>query len=330
MPLNEFEIIKNCFTRQSRHSTVVCGIGDDCAIVSPSEGKQLVMSMDSLVAGTHFPNDAAPYDIATRALCTSLSDLAAMGAKPLWFTLGLTIPEVNDTWLSAFSDGLFTIARRYDVDLIGGDTTRGPLTVTIQVHGEVDSGAALTRSAAQVGDSVFVTGPLGDGAAALSLIQGGRFSDPLQKEYLWQRFYQPLPQIETGLHLSRVANAAIDISDGLLADASHIAVASQIVLKLDLDALPMSAALIGNEQYDRDQCLEWALSGGDDYQLLFTVSQNRIFDVTQLCQSDKLNAIEIGYVAAIESKPGVECLREGQKCDVADMTNHKGYQHFVS
>ena len=171
MSLNEFSLIKQFFTRQAQQASVIKSVGDDCAILSVPNHQQLVLSMDTLVAGRHFPESATPYQIATRALCTSVSDLAAMGAKPLWFTLGLTLPSADEPWLAQFSAGLFAAAAPLNIDLIGGDTTKGPLTITVQAHGVVDKECALQRDAAQQNDRVFVSGYLGDGAAALALIQ---------------------------------------------------------------------------------------------------------------------------------------------------------------
>jgi thiamine-monophosphate kinase len=334
MPLNEFDIIKKYFTRQSSHSTVVSTvgdacIGDDCAVVNPAQGKQLVMSMDTLVAGTHFPESATPYQIATRALCTSLSDLAAMGARPLWFTLGLTLPHVSEQWLSEFSRGLFVIADQFNVDLIGGDTTKGPLSVTVQVHGEVNTGAALMRSSAQAGDAVFVTDVVGDGAAALAMLQGANFLDDSLQKYLLARFYQPLPQIAVGESLAPLANAAIDISDGLLADAGHIARASNVVIQLDLEDIPVAEGLKNNTQCTQEQCWQWGLSGGDDYQLLFTMPLHHLEKLRGEIAAQDVTITQIGRVVSAENDQSkVVLMKQQQVCDVAHITNMQGYQHF--
>lgn len=323
MSLHEFDVIKKYFTRPSAHSSVNKSVGDDCAIVTVAPTKQLVMSMDTLVSGRHFPENAQPYDIASRALCTSLSDLAAMGAKPLWFTLGLTLPSVDDAWLHAFSRGLFAIADTFAIDLIGGDTTQGPLTITVQVHGEVDVGCALRRDQAQVGDEVFVTGCLGDGAAALAVLQNALAVDRSVGDYLQDRFYAPTPQIIIGLQLQGLANAAIDISDGLLADASHIAVSSHVAIELNVECLPIAPCLAFIES---DKIVSWALSGGDDYQLLFTVNAQHALIMHERIKQGKLNATAIGRV--ISGDPEVRCVMRGEPYSLQYIQS--GYQHFAS
>jgi thiamine-monophosphate kinase len=323
MPLNEFDIIKKYFTRSAIQPSVNKSVGDDCAIVSVESNKQLVLSMDSLVSGRHFPEDAKAYDIGTRALCTSVSDLAAMGATPLWFTLGLTLPSVDECWLQNFSEGLFAIANKFNMDLIGGDTTKGPLTVTVQVHGEVSKGQALTRAGAQAGDVVFVTGSLGDGAAALALIQNKLIVDSSVQQYLTHRFYAPEPQVISGQYLVGVANAAIDISDGLLADAGHIAIASGVDIALNIEALPISAEL---QAVDQECIRSWALSGGDDYQLLFTVNAEQLMAVQDLIDRGVLQATPIGNVTEGDGQVG--CYWHGKPYQLFNQSS--GYQHFAS
>lgn len=335
MSLVEFDIIKRYFTRPAKQQSVSQSVGDDCAVLTLSSNKQLVLSMDTLVCGRHFPEDAAPYDIATRALCTSLSDLAAMGAKPLWFTLGLTLPAASHEWLSEFSQGLFAISDRYNVDLIGGDTTQGPLAVTIQVHGEVDQGQGLCRHSAQVGDSVFVTGCLGDGAAALAVLQGEELGSAVDKDYLLQRFYQPFPQIAMGQYLQSIASAAIDISDGLVADARHIARASQVDMVINTESLPLSDLLSAKPCYYneinhiRSKRLEWALTGGDDYQLLFTVHPEKLTQLQLLIDENLVVATNIGFITAKSQDVGdVVCYLNGGPYSVNYPLG--GYQHFVT
>ena len=323
MSLHEFDVIKKYFTRPPVHSSVNKSVGDDCAIVTLDPSKQLVMSMDTLVSGRHFPEHAQPYDIATRALCTSLSDLAAMGAKPLWFTLGLTLPSVDEPWLEAFSQGLLTIADAFSIDLIGGDTTQGPLTITVQVHGEVDRGCALCRDQAQSGDEVFVTGYLGDGAAALAVLQDKLSVDNVTRDYLHHRFYAPTPHIIIGQQLKGLANSAIDISDGLLADALHIATSSHIAIELNLECLPVAPEL---QFIGQDKILPWMLSGGDDYQLLFTVNTRHSLAVHQLIKQGKLNATAIGQV--VSGDPQVRCIMHGEPYSLRN--TQAGYQHFAS
>ncbi|MFT5116567.1 MAG: thiamine-monophosphate kinase [Kiritimatiellia bacterium] len=328
MPLNEFDIIKKYFTRPSTKKSVNKSVGDDCAIVSLAKNKQLVMSMDTLVSARHFPVTATPYQIATRALCTSLSDLAAMGANPLWFTLGLTLPNVDEMWLKSFSEGLFSIANAFDIDLIGGDTTRGPLTVTVQVHGEVDQGKALLRSCAQIGDAIFVTGCLGDGAAGLAMLQNQLPVNKTTRNYLLSRFYAPTPHILAGKSIASFANSAIDISDGLLADAGHIAVASGVGMEINIECLPIAKLV---KQVAADSCIEWALTGGDDYQLLFTVSPQQLPNVQSLLDQGMIKASHIGEVVDGDGQASngrVSCFLQGAPYDISDLNT--GYQHFVT
>jgi len=329
MSLNEFELIKQYFTRQAKHSSVVESIGDDCAILSIPENQHLVVSMDTLVVGRHFPEFATPYHIATRAMCTTVSDLAAMGATPLWFTLGLTLPGIDKEWLAEFSRGLFDLADQFDMDLIGGDTTQGPLTITIQVHGAVAIDQVLRRDSANIGDRLFVSGCVGDGAAALAAIQHKIDPSPEAKKYLLSRFYRPLPQIELGKALAPFARAAIDISDGLLADAQHIADASEVGLVIDVDRLPIHDYL---QQYDLDVVRTWALAGGDDYQLLFTVSDATLPDIAALAKEKGISIAEIGSVVA--ASEGVQCYAGGVPYSLSTGSllsqQPKGYQHFTA
>ncbi|ODS24289.1 thiamine-phosphate kinase [Candidatus Endobugula sertula] len=328
MPLNEFDIINQYFNRAiAPESAVIKGIGDDGAIVSPTVGKQLVMSVDTMVAGCHFPENTSPFNIGSRALCTSLSDLAAMGAKPLWFTLGLTLPESYNEWLEQFSAGLFSIADRYHCELIGGDITRGPLTITIQVHGEVFPDTILRRDGAVAGDQVFVTGPLGDGAAALAALQNEISISLEDHHYLSKRFYSPEPQIIAGQTIAALAHSAIDISDGLLADAAHIAKASGVAIVLHIDRIPTAKAL---KNVDRERRLRWLLTGGDDYQLLFTVAAKRVGELADLISQKHIHAYCIGEVRADNSgQYHVRCFDQGQRYHIGKC-HESGYQHFTT
>jgi thiamine-monophosphate kinase len=335
MSLNEFSLIKQFFTRQAQQPSVMKSVGDDCAILSIPNNQQLVVSMDTLVAGRHFPESATPYQIATRALCTSVSDLAAMGATPLWFTLGLTLPSSDEQWLSQFSEGLFAAAAPFKMDLIGGDTTKGPLTITVQAHGVVEQNYVLQRDTAQVGDRIFVSGYLGDGAAALALLQQKITASDELSDYLVSRFYSPIPQIALGQAIAPFTHSAIDISDGLLADAQHIADASQVSLTIDVDRLPIHPLLHdamqkGVSGYERDALLRWALTGGDDYQLLFTVSESQLSAVNALIEDKLVHATEIGKVLAANTDElyTVQCALNGAPYTLS--THHRGYQHFTA
>ena len=324
MPLGEFDIIKQYFQRDKSQPGVALGIGDDCALVGFTDNKYLALTVDTLVTDNHFPANAAAADIASRALCVNLSDLAAMGATPLWFTLSLSLPAADQVWLAEFSRGLFAVADRFHCQLVGGDTTRGPLSITIQAQGSVPIDHYLTRAGAQIGDRIFVTGSLGDGAAALAMIRSQLTLDEQQADYLYRRFYQPEPQLMAAQKLLGISRTAIDISDGLLADLGHIASASQVAMVIDIDHLPLSPVLHRLYQQQPQRVQQWALTGGDDYQLAFTVPTEKLPVVKELIATGELEATEIGVVT---SGRGVECRLKGK---VYHYDFEKGYQHFVS
>lgn len=321
--LTEFDIIARYFSDidgASNQSSVALGIGDDCALLSLTANQQLALSIDTLVSGRHFPDDADPYQLAQRALAVSVSDLAAMGAKPLAFTLALTMPSVDSQWLDGFSRGLRLAAEQYKIPLIGGDTTQGSLTITLQVHGSLSSKAVLKRSAARLGDAIFVTGTVGDAAAALAIIESRLVVDKQQREFLMQRFYQPTARIEVGRGLLGIANAAVDISDGLLADLGHIATASQLAAIINVDQLPLSTVM--KQVVAKPQALAYALKGGDDYELCFTVARENIDQIKTLAQQLSLPITEVGVMAA---GSGVKCIDDNGDNVVIDAA---GYQHF--
>ncbi len=306
--MDEFSLIYRYFSALGRGEAVSLGVGDDCALLNLGAGEQLATSVDTLVEGVHFPSDAFPEDIAYRAVATAVSDLAAMGARPLAMTLALTLASAEDFWLHAFSEGLAAAVSDFSLPLIGGDTTRGPLTITVQVLGAVPAQGALLRSGASPGDSVYVSGSLGDAAGGLALLQDRLdVSDPDHGEYLLARFWRPRPPISMGLELIGKASAAIDVSDGLLADLAHIAAASGVAIDILAESVPISAALAASA--NPDQALEWALSGGDDYELCFCLP------------------------AGLTPPPGVSLIGEvnsgeGVRCDSGHVL--AGYQHFQS
>lgn len=273
MACGEFELITRYFDRvTSSRRDVEKGIGDDCALLTLSEKQTLAISTDTLVEGVHFLRDIHPADLGYKALAVNLSDLAAMGADPAWLTLAITLPSVDEAWLKAFSDSLFELLDYYDMQLIGGDTTRGPLSLTLGIHGLVPQGRALKRSGARPGDWIYVTGTLGDSAAGLALLQHHmKIDDPVAHEMLIKRHLRPMPRILQGQALRDLASAAIDLSDGLISDLSHILKASDCGARLNLDALPLSEVMKLN--FEPEQALKWALSGGEDYELCFTVPE---------------------------------------------------------
>lgn len=269
--MGEFELIRHYFATApcaQGGEGVVCGIGDDCALLALGAGEQLAVSTDTLVAGVHFPESCDAFLLGQRALAVAASDLAAMGAAPLAFTLALTLPLADEAWLEAFARGLQQMAGFCSLALVGGDTTRGPLSLTLSVFGRVPAGLALRRDGAQPGDLLCVGGELGDAAGALPLVLG-KCTDASGAEALLARYWSPQPQLALGQALRGRATAALDISDGLLADCGHIARASQVELQVELERLPLSAALLAFA--GKEQAQLCALGGGDDYRLAFTL-----------------------------------------------------------
>lgn len=319
MALSEFELIERFFhARDGRRPEVRVGIGDDGAVIAPPADADLVVALDSLIAGVHFPENTSPFDIGWKALAVNLSDMAAMGAEPAWFTLALTLPEADETWLEAFSEGLFALAGRWHIALVGGDTTRGPLAVSIQIAGQVPQGKALLRAGARPGDGLWVTGTLGDAALALEDILYGAEPDPGQR----QRLDRPEPRLATGMGLRGLARCAIDISDGLLADVAHLLAASPGTGALILrDSIPLSAA---TSRRVADLPVHWkaVLDGGDDYELCFCVPPEREAQLPDLAERTGEPLTRIGTIL---DTPGIwlETL-DGHRQAV---TPH-GYTHF--
>ncbi len=310
MPISEFALIQRFFTRQTvKNTSTRLGIGDDCAILSVPDGYELAVTTDTMVEHVHFFAGADPELLGHKLLAVNLSDLASMGAKPVSVTLALTLPDVDESWLTAFSKGFLALAERYSVDLIGGDTTSGPLTLTVQAMGLVPRGQALMRSTARPGDFIYLTGSAGDAGLGLKIKQGYRCANP---EAALKRFNQPEPQIEAGLALIEVANACIDVSDGLAGDLGHILEQSNVGACLVWDALPLSDAVLSyiNETGD------WSmpLTAGDDYELCFTVIPEK---AAQLPGHYK-------KIGVIESAPGLRLNKSGKIQPIKD----KGYEHF--
>lgn len=273
MVCGEFDIIARYFNRQqqNRHDVNI-GIGDDCALITIPERQQLAITTDTLVAGIHFLDSISPEDLAYKSLAVNLSDLAAMGADPAWVSLALTLPQINEDWLARFSSSLFEQLNYYEMQLIGGDTTRGPMSLTYTAHGLIPTGKSLTRSGACNGDWIYVTGTLGDSAAGLAILQSQLVVDDIKdRHWLIQRHLRPQPRILQGQALRHLASSAIDISDGLISDLGHILKISGRGAKIKLDSLPLSEAL--RRQVTSEQALTWALSGGEDYELCFTVPE---------------------------------------------------------
>jgi thiamine-monophosphate kinase len=321
VPIGEFELIKRYFaTGFGERDDVVLGVGDDAAIVRVPPGMELVVATDTLIAGVHFPESLAPAHIGHRILAVNLSDLAAMGAVPAWCTLALTLPRAEERWLAEFSRGLGELARSYRVALIGGDTTRGALCLTLQILGLVPPGEALRRDGARAGDVIFVTGTPGDAAAGLALVQDAASRRGNGSAgYLEGRFLAPTPRVELGQSLRGIASAAIDISDGLHADLGKLLSASGMGARIDLEKLPLSGELLSEHGPERARQL--ALGGGDDYELCFTASPGRRADVQAAAAAC---ACPIGEIGVVESAAGLRCLDRGREVSV----NVVGYDHF--
>ncbi|MEE9492378.1 MAG: thiamine-phosphate kinase [Gammaproteobacteria bacterium] len=313
MEKSEFDLIHQYFMRGIDRQDVVLGVGDDAAILKVPDGKQLVMSVDTLIEGVHFFPVTDPELIGYKALAVNLSDLAAMGAEPAWFTLALTLPQVDEDWLLKFSQGLYALADSYQVALVGGDTTRGPLSITIQISGFCDT--ALRRNGARTGQLIMVSGTFGNAAAAVAGIKAGK----IVADELLQYLHKPQPRIGIGALLAGRATACIDISDGLLADLGHLLEASQCGARIQRDAIPQSAVFRAQSYPD-----PWIyiLNGGDDYELCFTLDPD--------LEKELIN--EAAAVGVILTTIGV--VREGQGIDILTADGHSyqlegtGYDHF--
>ena len=310
MPLSEFSLIQRFFTKQRiTNPSTRLGIGDDCALLSIPDGYELAITTDTMVENIHFFAGTDPEWLGHKLLAVNLSDLAAMGAKPVSVTLALTLPKVDEIWLTAFAHGFLKLAERYSVDLIGGDTTSGPLTLTVQAMGLVPKAKALMRSAARPGDVIYMTGSLGDAGLGLKIYNGYHCTN---SEAALSRFNQPEPQVQAGQDLIGIANACIDLSDGLAGDLAHILKQSQVGACLDWEALPLSQAVL---DYINDTG-DWSmpLTAGDDYELCFTVSPEQVKNLT-------ITATEIGI---IESQPGLRLNKSGH----IQQLKVKGFEHF--
>ena len=320
--MSEFDLIKQHFTRPTRHTNL--SVGDDAALISFSAEMELAISTDMLVSGIHFFSDADPYHLGWKSLAVNISDMAAMGANPKWATLAIALPHEDDQWLSQFSQGFFACASAYSVDLIGGDTTRThskeALTISVQIMGEVPLGQAIKRSGAKVGDGIWVSGPLGKAAAALKhLLKDIRIPEDELSEHL-QALHKPLPRVDLGIALRNIANSCLDISDGLLGDLQHILKASNVGAEITLSAIPTSK-FIALHLHD-SSFQQFILAGGDDYELCFTAPQDKTSDIRTLAQTLKLPLTKIG---TITSAPGLRVWDAEQQ---AVVLNKLGYNHF--
>jgi thiamine-monophosphate kinase len=306
--VDEFGIIRRYFTRDADAPGVIVGVGDDGAVLAPTPGRQQVQVIDTLVEGTHFPSHMDAADVGFRVVAVNLSDLAAMGATPRWMTLALTLWDKDERWVEQFAAGLFAAAAEYEVALVGGDTTQGnEVVASIHMTGEIEAGKALLRSGAQVGDTVFVTGTVGDAAAGLSLFDRGETDD-----FLVGRFLRPAARIGKGLELGGRAHAAIDISDGLIGDLRKLLDASGVGAEIDLARIPMSEAL--RARFAQEEALGFALTGGDDYELGFTAPAAAVSGIE-----------DITAIGTIVAGDQLVCRHDGKVVEV----DESGYRHFV-
>jgi thiamine-monophosphate kinase len=316
--MTEFDLIRRYFTRAAPNALL--GVGDDAALLQASAGNVLAVSTDMLVSGTHFLHDADPYMLGHKTLAVNLSDMAAMGAIPRWATLAIALPKAEESWLERFSAGFFSLAQQYGVELVGGDTTRGPLNLCVTIFGEVPEQQALRRSGAQVGDEIWVSGTLGDAALALAHLKNHVVLSSDELAACTPALLQPQPRIALGVALRGIANSAIDISDGLLGDLAHVLDASQVAAEIEFALLPVSTAM--GEYLNQSLGRRCILSGGDDYELCFTAPVMRHAEISAISTRLTLPLTRIGKIVA------------GRGCVVHDASGNpidveaSGYDHF--
>ena len=316
----EFDLIAKHFTRATPGA--VLGVGDDCALLAPSPGMQLAVSSDMLLEGRHFSPQDSPAGIGHKSLAVNLSDLAAMGATPRWATLSIALPEENDAWLTAFARGFFRMADLHGIELVGGDTTRGALTISITVMGEVPPGQALRRDGAQVGDDVWVSGVIGSAALALAYRQGRLFMEQVDAARVLPALYLPTPRVELGIALRGIASSAIDISDGLLADLGHILERSRVGATLEFAALPTLPVV--QTYLEHAVARDCVLAGGDDYELCFTAPAGKRDAVRAAAE---VTGVAVSRIGQIHAAPGLTVRdADGQPLPF----EHTGYDHFAA
>ena len=315
MGAGEFDLIARIRARVATRADVVLGIGDDAALLAPPPGRQLVVTADTLNDGVHFPHGTSPADVGWKALAVNLSDLASMGAEPAWCTLSLSLPQSDPAWIEGFLDGFLDLAGQHGIALVGGDTTRGPLSIAVTAMGLVEPGRALRRDGARVGDEVWVTGTLGDAAGGLALLD----REPVSA--LRARLDRPTPRVAAGRALAGIATACVDVSDGLLADLGHVCARSHVAAHLDVDALPASAAL--REAFGEADRIALQASGGDDYELCFTAPADAGADIGAVSAQLGLRFTRIGRIVAGEGVHPVDAKSQPWS------SPRRGYDHFA-
>ncbi len=319
--MSEFDLIKRHFTRATPGA--ILGVGDDAALLRVGDGMELAVSTDMLVSGTHFFPDADPFLLGHKTLAVNLSDMAAMGALPRWATLALSLPKADDNWLRQFSAGFFALADEYGVELIGGDTTRGPLNLSVTIMGEVPAGKALRRSGAQTGDDIWVSGKLGDAALALEHLRGRLILPEGTRLTCLAALHQPQPRVALGLALRGIANSAIDISDGLLADLGHILECSDVAAEIRYDRLPVSSLFASGGDEMLELAQRCVLSSGDDYELCFTAPVAQRDEIEDLANRLRLPLSRIGKIVS-----GRGCKVRAADGNVMTI-KAAGYDHFA-
>lgn len=320
--MKEFELIKQFFRDQIvKRKDVTLGIGDDCALVVPPERQHIAVTTDTLVEGVHFPKQTEPRAIGHKSVAVSLSDLGAMGAEPTWISLALTMPDADEEWLKEFCAGVFELCEFYNVQLIGGDTTQGPLSITVTAQGFTPFEKHICRCGAKAGDWVYVTGDLGDAALALKHIQGKVMVDAVYREQILTKLNYPKPKVLVGQSLREYASSAIDLSDGLISDLGHLCSASNVGANIVLDDLPISAVLA--DTLGKEQAIDLALTGGDDYELLFTVSEdNKVGMETALTHA----GTKVTCIGQLNGSEKITTTMDNKPVQI----NSSGYEHFTS
>lgn len=319
----EFGLIEKYFTYESERDDVALGVGDDCALLNPPKDSQLAVTVDTLISGVHFPESTSAEDIAFKSIAVSLSDLAAMGATPAWATLALTLPDVNELWLNEFSVSFKKKLETYGVQLIGGDTTQGQLSITVQLIGFVEAGMAMRRDAAKPGDKIYVTGYLGDAALGLSLLDVHELPDATIRHFSLKKLNRPVPRVEFAQKAKAYCACAIDISDGLIADLGHILKASECGARIYYDLLPRSKVFHKSAAYLHElDYKKMLLAGGDDYELCMVVPADNESDLIELAESMGLLLTQIGEIDTSGKLSVINT--EG---DLIELDN-SGYEHF--
>lgn len=314
---SEFDLIGSYFTRPAKHTAL--SIGDDAALISLTAGNELAISADMLVAGTHFFHDTDAYQLGWKSLAVNISDMAAMGASPRWATLAIALPEVNESWLAEFSRGLFACADRFNIDLIGGDTTRGPLTISIQIMGEAPAAQAIKRSEAKADDDIWISGSVGSAALGLNHLLNKTTIPADVLPICLDALHAPMPRVELGLALRGLANSCIDVSDGLMADLGHILKASNLGASIELNSVPCHAYL--HEKLHDAMYQHCVLAGGDDYELVFTAAPSQRDAIIQL--GKKLN-LPLSLIGKTTPSQGLEVSFNQQTLQLTK----RGFDHF--